>query len=50
MAEAHVLDAGVEYPTSDGRPMAETPLHSMRLTDVAHALRVHFESHPGASA
>lgn len=48
MTEAHVLDTGVEYPTSDGRPVAETPLHYRRLTDAAHALSVHFESLPGA--
>ncbi|MYA16215.1 MAG: Uma2 family endonuclease [Gammaproteobacteria bacterium] len=45
--EALVLDAGVEYPTSDGRPVAETPLHYQRLADAAHALNTRFESQPG---
>ena len=44
--EALVLDAGVEYPTSDGRPVAETPLHYQRLADAAHALNTRFESQP----
>ena len=48
MTEAPVLDAGIEYPTSDGRPVAESPLHYACLTDVAHVLREHFKSRPGA--
>ena len=35
MTEAPVVDASVEYPTSDGRPVAETPLHYSRLADAA---------------
>lgn len=48
MTEALALDDGVEYPTSDGRPVAETPLHYRRLADAAHALNMRFESHPGS--
>ena len=48
MSESLALDAGVEYPTSDGRPVAETPLHYRRLADAAHALTMRFESRPGA--
>ena len=48
MSEALTFDAGVEYPTRDGRPVAETPLHYRRLADAAHALTMRFESHPGA--
>ena len=45
--EALALDAGVEYPASDGRPVAETPLHYQRLADARHALATRFESRPG---
>ena len=45
--EALALDAGVEYPASDGRPVAETPLHHARLADARHALTQRFESRPG---
>lgn len=48
MSEALGFDDGVEYPTSDGRPVAETPLHYWRLADAAHALSRRFESDPGA--
>ena len=44
--EALALDAVVEYPTSDGRPVAETPLHYWRLSDAANALAERFESRP----
>ena len=47
MGEALAFD-DVEYPTSDGRPVAETPLHYRRLADAAHALTLRFESRPGA--
>ena len=45
--EALALDAGVEYPASDGRPVAETPLHHARLADARHALTQRFKSRPG---
>ena len=48
MTEALVADANVEYPTSDGRPVAETPLHYRRLADASHALGMRYESQPGA--
>ena len=47
MTEVLVADASVEYPTSDGRPVAETPLHYERLAEAWHALRVRFGSQPG---
>ena len=48
MSEALTFDADVDYPTGDGRPVAETPLHYRRLADAAHALNMRFESRPGA--
>lgn len=40
MSEAVVVESeAVEYPTSDGRPVAETDLHFLRLTDVAYGIR-----------
>ena len=33
----------VEYPSSDGKPVAETPLHYDRLRDVATALQLRYE-------
>ena len=48
MSEAPALDTGVEYPTRDGRPVAETPLHYRRLADAAHALTMRFEARPDA--
>ena len=47
MTEALAFDDGIEYPTADGRPVAETPLHYKRLADAAHALFTHYESRPG---
>ena len=47
MTEVLVADAHIEYPTSDGRPVAETPLHYWRLSDAANALRTRFGSRPG---
>ncbi|MDE0189918.1 MAG: Uma2 family endonuclease [Gammaproteobacteria bacterium] len=48
MTEALAFDDGIEYPTRDGRPVAETPLHYKRLADAAHALFTHYETRPGA--
>ena len=48
MSEAAAFDEGIEYPTSDGRPVAETPLHYRRLADAAHALTTLFDSRPDA--
>ena len=47
MTEALAFDDGIEYPTRDGRPVAETPLHHRRLVDAAHALFTRYESQPG---
>ena len=33
----------VEFPTSDGRPVAETPLHYKRLSDLAYCLTTFFK-------
>ena len=46
--QALAADAGIEYPTTDGRPVAETPLHYRRLADAAHALSMRLESVRGA--
>ena len=46
MTEALAFD-GIEYPSRDGRPVAETPLHYGRLADAAHALFTRYESRPG---
>ena len=48
MTEALAIDDGIEYPTRDGRPVAETPLHYRRLADAAHALFTHYDTRPGA--
>ena len=48
MTEALAFDDGIEYPTRDGRPVAETPLHYKRLADAAHALFTHYETRQGA--
>ena len=47
MTEALAIDDAIEYPTRDGRPVAETPLHYKRLADAAHALFTRYESRPG---
>lgn len=47
MTEALAFDDGIEYPTSDGRPVAETPLHHRRLVDAGHVLFARYESRPG---
>jgi Uma2 family endonuclease len=36
----------VEYPTSDGRPMAETPLHMQEMIDLIETLQDHFAAEP----
>ena len=33
----------VEFPTSDGRPVAETPLHYKRLSDLAYCITTFFK-------
>ena len=49
MSEALTLDRTVvEYPTSDGRPVAETPLHYRRMRDLGFALEKFFEHRPDA--
>lgn len=48
MTDAIVVDTRVEYPTSDGRPVAETPLHYGCLEEAWHALGMRFDSQPGA--
>ncbi len=49
MSDAAALDqAAVEYPSSDGRPLAETPLHVRRLTDSAHAVNMFLRTRPDA--
>jgi Uma2 family endonuclease len=36
----------VEYPTGDGKPMAETDVHRDDMVDVIQMLRDHFADHP----
>jgi Uma2 family endonuclease len=36
----------VKYPTSDGRPMAETPLHMQEMIDLIETLQDHFAADP----
>lgn len=36
----------VEYPTSDGKPMAETTLHRVVMQDLIHGLESHFRTVP----
>ena len=44
MSEVLRVDSRVvEFPTSDGRPVAETPLHYKRLSDLAYALTTFFK-------
>lgn len=49
MTDVRALDHSlVEYPTSDGRPVAETPLHYTRLAGLAHALTMFFRTRADA--
>ena len=36
----------IEYPTSEGRPMAETDFHFMEIFDVLDMLWVHYDDEP----
>lgn len=36
----------VEYPTSDGKPMAETDVHRDLMVDLIQTLKAHFEAEP----
>ena len=45
MSRTGLLDDGVVYPTSDGQPMAETPVHGDCMMYVTSALRWWFEKH-----
>jgi len=36
----------IVYPTSDGRPMAETPLHMQEMIDLIETLQDHFAADP----
>jgi Uma2 family endonuclease len=44
---ANPLEMPVEYPISDGHPMAETTLHRRVMSDLIEALERHFASEPG---
>ena len=46
MQEAVPDPSVVEYPTSDGKPVAETDLHFDRLTYAAHALKIRYANTP----
>ena len=43
--KSHLVD-GVDYPTSDGRPMAETALHRQVMMDLITTLEDHFAADP----
>ncbi len=40
------LEKGIEYPTSDGQPMAETTLHQTIMFDLIHGLRSRYAAVP----
>jgi Uma2 family endonuclease len=48
VATIHRPRAGrkVEYPTSDGKPMAETEVHRDLMVDLIQTLKAHFEAVP----
>lgn len=46
MHEAVPNPSVVEYPTSDGKPLAESDLHFDRLTYAAHALKIRYADTP----
>ena len=49
MSEVLRVDSGViEFPTSDGKPAAETPLHYDRLSDLAHCVKTFFSGRADA--
>lgn len=43
---ANPLEKPVEYPTSDGQPMAETTLHRRVMADLIEAMERHFAAEP----
>ena len=45
MSRIGLLDDGVVYPTSDGQPMAETPVHGECMMYVTSAVRWWFSKH-----
>ncbi len=46
MPEAVVNTSAVEYPTSDGKPVAETDLHFDRITYAAQSLKIRYANAP----
>ena len=46
MQEAVPDPSVVEYPTSDGKPLAESDLHFDRITYAAHALKIRYAGTP----
>ena len=46
MQEAVPDPSVVEYPTSDGKPLAESDLHFDRITYAAHALKIRYADTP----
>jgi len=46
MATVASTQTHVEYPTSDGEPMAETPVHRQVMADVIDMLQAYFASEP----
>lgn len=50
MAAMPLRDEEIEYPTSDGRPMAESNLHRKVMADLIAALERHYRNDPHAWA
>ena len=41
-----MADRHIDYPTSDGKPMAETEIHARGMMDLIESLRDHFAAEP----
>ncbi|MBI2193682.1 MAG: Uma2 family endonuclease [Planctomycetes bacterium] len=46
MKQAILKSPDIEYPESDGKPMAETPIHRDNLIGLVHAFNRHFTGNP----
>jgi hypothetical protein len=42
----HKQTREIDYPTGDGKPMAETELHLLDMMDIIQLLRDHFAGRP----
>ncbi len=48
--QPQVAHAAIEYPETDGKPMAETDVHRKLMTDLIEALERHFQATPDVYA